>query len=124
MTKLQFGLIIKVQKIKKTTKTKEKERKNDERGNRKKDRRIEGRGWKQYIFQKEASKFVSIQTLKKYDLIETVKEVNREEVSIEELVAEVNSMLGQDCYGYNPGEYIYENGKVYLETTSYGYKFK
>ena len=72
----------------------------------------------------EASKFVSIQTLKKYSLIEAVKEVNREEVSIEELVAEVNAMLGQDCYGYNPGEYIYENGKVYLETTSYGYKFK
>ena len=77
------------------------------------------------MFSKEqASKFVSIQTLKKYSLIEAVKEVNREEVSIEELVAEVNSMLGQDCYEYNPGEYIYENGKVYLETTSYGYKFK
>ena len=72
----------------------------------------------------EASKFISIQTLKKYNLIETVKEVNREEVSIEELVAEVNSMLGQDCYEYNPGEYIYEDEKVYLETTSYGYKFK
>ena len=77
------------------------------------------------MFSKEkASKFVSIQTLKKYSLIEAVKEVNREEVSIEELVAEVNSMLGQDCYGYTPGEYIYEDGKVYLETTSYGYKFK
>ena len=72
----------------------------------------------------EASRFVSIQTLKKYSLIKAVKEVNREEVSIEELVAEVNSMLGEDCYGYNPGEYIYEDGKVYLETTSYGYRFK
>ena len=54
--------------------------------------------------EEEASKFVSIQTLKKYSLIEAVKEVNREEVSIEELVAEVKSMLGQDCYGYNHGE--------------------
>lgn len=74
--------------------------------------------------EKATAEYVTLATLKKYDLIETIKEVRREEIDIEDLVAEINSMMGQDCYGYTNGEYVYENGKVYFETVSYGYRFK
>lgn len=66
---------------------------------------------------------VSIQTLKKYDLIETTSETYSEEVSLEELIEDINSMMGEDCY-YCEGQYIQRDGKIFYERTKYGYKFK
>jgi hypothetical protein len=39
---------------------------------------------------------VSISTLRKYDLIKSA--VERTEVSLDELIDEINDMIGEDCY--------------------------
>lgn len=67
---------------------------------------------------------VSPQTLKKYNLIESVEvEVEREEYTLEELLNEINEMIGEDCYGME-GEFILENGKIFYIRKEWGYKFK
>ena len=71
----------------------------------------------------ETQGIITIRTLKKYGLIETIRIVHRDEYTLEEIVNELNSMIGQDCYGYPDGEYIIDNGKVYFETVSYAYRF-
>ena len=76
------------------------------------------------LFNKDAvENYVSISTLKKYDLIETVTIANKKEVSVDDLINEINSMIGEDCYGME-GEYVRENNKIYYVTYRYGYKFK
>ena len=66
---------------------------------------------------------ISITTLRKYNLIENAVEVMKEEVSLDELINEVNNMIGGDCYGME-GEYINENGKIYYVSHIEGYKFR
>lgn len=72
--------------------------------------------------EKETKGIISLQTLKKYGLIETCKIVEKEEVSLEELVSTINEMIGEDCYGME-GEYVVEEGKAYYVTHYYCYRF-
>lgn len=67
---------------------------------------------------------VSISTLRKYNLIEHVTiEVERKELSLDELIAEINDMVGEDCY-YCDGEYINDNGRIFYIRNEDGYRFK
>ena len=77
-----------------------------------------------FFTKKDCKGIVSIQTLKKYNLIETVEEeVARVEYSLDELIAEINGMIGEDCYGMY-GSFVNENGKIFYVRTEYGYKFR
>ena len=46
-----------------------------------------------------AEAYVSMSTLRKYDLVECVKVETKQEYSLDELIAEINEMIGEDCYG-------------------------
>ena len=77
-----------------------------------------------YFTKKDARGIISITTLKKYDLIETVEvETVRYEVSIDELIADINSMIGEDCYGCE-GYYERVDNKIFFVRKEWGYKFK
>ena len=77
-----------------------------------------------FFLEKDCKGIVSISTLKKYNLIETVEEeVERTEYSLDELIEEINGMIGDDCYAMT-GSFINENGKIFYTRKEYGYRFK
>lgn len=77
-----------------------------------------------FFSKKDCKGIVSISTLKKYKLIESVEgEVERREYSLDELIVEINGMIGEDCY-YMDGEFINENGKIFYSRKEYGYRFR
>lgn len=77
-----------------------------------------------FFSKRDCEGIVSISTLRKYNLIESVEvEVERKEVSLDELINEINEMIGEDCYGMD-GEYINENGKIFYTRKEWGYKFR
>lgn len=76
------------------------------------------------FFTEDCAGIVSVSTLKKYNLIETVQEeVERREYSLDELIEEINGMIGEDCYGME-GSFINENGKIFYSRKAFGYKFR
>lgn len=77
-----------------------------------------------FFSKRDCEGIVSISTLRKYNLIESVEvEIERREVSLDELINEINEMIGEDCYGMD-GEYINENGKIFYTRKEWGYKFR
>ena len=79
-------------------------------------------------FTKEATYgIISMNTLYRYDLVEKVVTKNRTEVTLEELIEDVNSMIGEDCWFDAQGhDYYYEqdNGKIYYVDEFTAYKLK
>lgn len=63
---------------------------------------------------------VSIQTLFKYGLIEHTEKIT--EISLDELITEINEMMGYDCCDMT-GYYTREDDKIYYHEVDY-YKFK
>lgn len=77
-----------------------------------------------HFTKRDCKGIVSPQTLKKYNLVETVEvETVREEYTLDELIDEINNMIGEDCYGME-GEFIHENNKIFYIVREWGYKFK
>ena len=77
-----------------------------------------------YFTKKDAKGIVSITTLRKYDLIESVEvETAREEITIDELIKDVNEMIGEDCYGME-GYYERVDDKIFYVLKEWGYRFK
>ena len=77
-----------------------------------------------FFTERMAKGIVSISTLKKYNLIETTyMEVERREITIDELIENINGMIGEDCY-YCDGRYERVNNKIFYIREEYGYKFK
>lgn len=77
-----------------------------------------------FFTEKDCQGIISLQTLRRYNLIEYVFiETHREEITLEQLIKEINSMIGEDCY-YDKGEYIQENGKIFYIINEWGYRFK
>jgi len=70
-----------------------------------------------------AEAYVSMSTLRKYDLIECVEVENAKEYSLDELINEINSMIGEDCYG-GTGQFIREGDKIFFVDYYYRYKLK
>ena len=70
-----------------------------------------------------AEAYVSISTLRKYDLIECVKVEKKKEYSLDELIAEINGMIGEDCYG-STGQFQREDNKIFFVDYDYQYKLK
>jgi len=67
---------------------------------------------------------ISISTLAKYNLIENAEEVvEKREYSLDELIEEINEMIGEDCYDME-GSFVNENGRIFYVRKAYGYKFK
>lgn len=76
------------------------------------------------FFTGDCAGIVSVSTLKRYNLIETVQEeVERREYSLDELIDEINEMIGEDCYDME-GSFINENGRIFYLRKAYGYKFR
>lgn len=81
------------------------------------------------IFNRRACEGItSIQTLKKYNLVEWCEEKKITEYTLEEIVDALNDTIGQDCYepfeeGYS---YCYEviDGKPCMVETITGYRLK
>lgn len=77
-----------------------------------------------FFSKRDCEGIVSISTLRKYNLIESVEEeVERREYSLDELIVEINGMIGEDCYGMD-GEFINENGRIFYSRKEYGYRFR
>lgn len=74
----------------------------------------------------ELKGLVSVQTLKKYDLVESTVIKDKKEVSLDELIKDANEMIGEDCYYGGDHDYYYERDgeKIYYVDEYYGYKFK
>lgn len=70
-----------------------------------------------------AEAYVSMTTLRKYDLIECVKVETKQEYSLDELIAEINEMIGEDCYG-GTGQFQREGEKIFFVNYYYRYKLK
>ena len=70
-----------------------------------------------------AEAYVSMTTLRKYNLIECVKIEIKKEYSLDELIAEINEMIGEDCYG-GTGQFQRENDKIFFVDYYYRYKLK
>lgn len=67
--------------------------------------------------------YVSLSTLRKYDLVECVKIETKKEYSLNELIAEINGMIGEDCYG-GTGQFQREGNKIFFVDYYYRYKLK
>lgn len=67
--------------------------------------------------------YVSLSTLKKYELIESIKLERKKEFTIDELIEEVNSWIGDDLYRMK-GEFRREGEKIYFVTTYHQIRFK
>lgn len=78
------------------------------------------------IFTREQTAgFVSVQTLKKYDLIETVSEEKvLAEYTLDEFIETVNGWMGDDLYGMAPVWFERDGDKVLEKVRNYGYRFK
>ena len=61
--------------------------------------------------------------LEKYDLIESVEVENKEEFTLNELINEVNSWIGDDLYRMK-GEFRREGDKIFFVNTYYRIRFK
>lgn len=70
-----------------------------------------------------AEAYVSMSTLCKYDLVESVKVEIKKEYSLDELIAEINEMIGEDCYG-GRGQFQREDNKIFFVDYYYRYKLK
>ena len=70
-----------------------------------------------------AEAYVSMSTLRKYDLVECVKVETKQEYSLDELIAEINEMIGEDCYG-GTGQFQREDNKIFFVDYYYRYKLK
>ena len=67
--------------------------------------------------------YVSLSTLRKYDLIESIKLERKKEFTIDELIETVNSCIGDDLYGMK-GEFRREGEKIFYVTTYHRFNFK
>ena len=70
-----------------------------------------------------AEAYVSMTTLRKYDLVECVKVEIKKEYSLDELIDEINGMIGEDCYG-GTGQFQREGDKIFFVDYYYRYKLK
>lgn len=71
--------------------------------------------------EKDVKGFVSMSTLWKYKLIESV--VERQEVTLDELIQDANEMIGEDCY-CAVGYYEREGDKIFFCIDEDRYRFK
>lgn len=67
--------------------------------------------------------YVSMSTLRRYDLVECVEMEIRKEYSIDDLIAEINGMIGEDCY-CGTGEFQREDDKIFFVDYYYRYKLR
>ena len=67
--------------------------------------------------------YVPMFILEKYDLIESIEVENKEEFTLNELINEVNSWIGDDLYRMK-GEFRREGDKIFFVTTYYRIRFK
>ena len=67
--------------------------------------------------------YVSMSTLRKYNLVECVEVEVRKEYSVDDLIAEINEMIGEDCYG-GTGHFQREGDKIFFVDSYYRYKLR
>ncbi len=70
--------------------------------------------------ERDVKGYVSISTLRKYGFITSATE--RTEVSLDELIAEINDMIGEDCYCAT-GWYEREGDKIFFCNDYDRYRF-
>jgi len=67
--------------------------------------------------------YVSLSTLLTYGAVEKIEVEYCKEYTVDMLIDEINSMIGEDCYG-GTGEFIREGKKIFFVDYNYFYKFK
>ena len=70
-----------------------------------------------------AEAYVSMSTLRRYDLVECVEVEIEKEYSLDELIDEINDMIGDDCFGM-VGQFIREGDKIFFVDYYYRYRLK
>ena len=70
-----------------------------------------------------AKAYVSMSTLRRYDLVECVEVEIEKEYSLDELINEINDMIGDDCFGMT-GQFIRDGDKIFFVDYYYRYKLK
>lgn len=70
-----------------------------------------------------ADSYVSMSTLRRYDLVECVEVEIRKEYSVDDLIAEINEMIGEDCY-CGTGQFQKEGDKIFFVDYYYRYKLR
>ena len=70
-----------------------------------------------------AEAYVSMSTLRRYNLVECIKVENKKEYSLDELIDEINDMIGDDCFGM-VGQFQREDDKIFFVDYYYQYKLK
>lgn len=78
---------------------------------------------KELLNEVPADSYVSISTLRKYDLVECVEVEIRKEYSVDDLIAEINEMIGEDCY-CGTGQFQKEGDKIFFVDYYYRYKLR
>jgi hypothetical protein len=58
----------------------------------------------------------------RYGVVEKIEIENKKEFSIDELIDEINEMIGEDCYG-GTGQFIREGDKIFFVDYYYRYQF-
>lgn len=66
--------------------------------------------------------YVSLNTLLRHEVIKRIKVDNIKEYSLDELIDEINSMIGEDCYG-GTGQFIREGNRIFFVDSYYRYQF-
>lgn len=66
--------------------------------------------------------YVSLNTLLRYEVIKRIKIDNIKEYSLDELIEEVNEMIGEDCYG-GTGQFVRKGDKIFFVDSYYRYQF-
>lgn len=66
--------------------------------------------------------YVSLNTLLRNQVIKRIEVDNIKEYSLDELIDEINSMIGEDCYG-GTGQFIREGDKIFFVDSYYHYQF-
>ena len=66
--------------------------------------------------------YVSVDTLLRHGVVKKIEIENKKEFSIDELIDEINEMIGEDCYG-GTGQFIREGDKIFFVDYYYRYQF-
>ena len=66
--------------------------------------------------------YVSLNTLLRHQVIKRIQIDNIKAYSLDELIDEINSMIGEDCYG-GTGQFIREGNRIFFVDSYYRYQF-
>ena len=66
--------------------------------------------------------YVSLNTLLRHEVIKRIKIDNIKEYSLDELIEEVNEMIGEDYYG-GTGQFVRKGDKIFFVDSYYSYQF-